>query len=145
MPPPWYRSRLFWLGLAGLVMLLLAWGIRRRTTVILSADNGDFAVGVSRTSSVIGFRLDRPGSSPVFTWEVERVQRHRNWVPPEVFAPAIRISTIRGHSVSIGIWFIVLLYTAVWYGAMVYWLRRKYRIMMNPLGRENLPELQAPP
>ncbi len=141
----WHRSRLFLFGLAGLVMLLVMWGAPPRAGVGMRFGYFRGTLELSKTPSFVGVRYiafkPRSGSAappPFWRWEISRW----GFAPVENFGPAFRYREWGSvYSVRIGIWFIVLIYAVSWFGAMVWWLRRKSRVMENPLGLANPQEL----
>ncbi|RYD19147.1 MAG: hypothetical protein EOP88_20075 [Verrucomicrobiaceae bacterium] len=145
MTTRWYRSRLFWFGLAGLVMLVGA-GVSFEGKVSAAGWSGrdrSFGVWVDPDSVSVSY-LDlrhptRAGSTggragfQTFTTEVDST--------PTFWVPAVRLdrdgATTQLH---VGIWFILLLYSAVWFGSMVWWLRRKHRLIRQVLENSMLPQ-----
>ncbi|RYD22527.1 MAG: hypothetical protein EOP88_07700 [Verrucomicrobiaceae bacterium] len=129
----WYRSRLFWCGLAGLLLLAGAWYGR--------LSGSERFMWISATNyyqlSLHPTRMDlESGRSDTFIgyfhFRYEDVEHGVG-----VFAPAVA----RLHAgFSLGYWFLLLSYTAVWLGALVLWQRRKQRLMpgviKNPENRE---------
>lgn len=132
----WYRSRLFWSGLTGLVMLLVMWGTWQRSFLGASftVSTGSFYVGKDSSTIMLGHR---DFSDPVFSSSTVAMKTGFDWLmidqgashPIQVFAPLVRYQRFTGGLLLIGIWGIVASYMLVWYLALVWWLRRKHRLM----------------
>lgn len=132
----WYRSRSFWFGLAGLVMLLAMWICGMRSSQYFGVVRPASITYVEKDSAVIEFGyfdfseaaemgiLLKPGPR----WQVIRYPADH---PSPVFPPAWGYEKTSDGSIyiRIGIWLIVTLYTVVWLVCMVWWLRRKHRLM----------------
>lgn len=142
MIPRWYTSRLFSFGLAGWVMLLVWWSCFAGHTPWIGWVTADSSYGISRDPAVIKLtHLD------IRLTGLTHMPRRGPWagsgrwedVSPEPAiwhaGPAIRYEA-KGASkhILIGIWFIISIYTSVWLGGLIWWHRRKLRLMADPLG-----------
>ncbi len=140
MSTRWHHSRVFWLGLVGLIMLLIMWGTPPRTQLDLSISTASamYSIGKDPSSIVVRYlnykSLGISGYVRPKTWEATRTKLGKEWVPREIFAPPFRKATHLAPVYAIGIWFIVAVYVVLWYGIMVWWLRRKHRLMNSPPG-----------
>jgi len=139
---PWYRSRLFWLGLPGLVFMLWLWlakadqrlffghnaitGPNEQSTRSIGSSDGVILQSTSRNDfhggklPVLGFRgfkagLDR--DEPVTYFPVR---------PFGIISKATYQSETRG--IWVAWWVVISAYTAVWLGAVAGWQRRKARL-----------------
>ncbi len=140
MTARWYRSRLFWSGLTGLVMLVSSWFLFARTRATIGWLGTDSAYSAIKDSACIGLSY----------WNLRhRILRGATGLKPgfhagksegdpfpfdEFFEPAFRYRD-QGYQkeIRIGIWFIVAFYTATWLGGMIWWQRRKRRLMHHSL------------
>jgi hypothetical protein len=134
----WYRSRVFWFGLPGLVLLMFMWFGYPRSFheaqwdthhVRRSVGFGEGAVGfyvhtnshwrgIEDISRGPGFHLDG--------YEVESGEEAPLFGP--AFHSGSRVDSFRGYTtVEFSLWFIVLLYLVLWLGTLVWWQRRRYR------------------
>lgn len=137
---PWYRSRLFWLGLPGLLFMLWLWlvkadysfsfsytaitGPAKSTTRSIITHNGTIYQGTSWDSG--------PGRSG-FRWSAVHRPRPVFKVPDRPFE--IERGTTDGpggHSeyreIWLAWWVAVSAYTAVWLGSVAGWQRRKAQL-----------------
>ncbi|RYD19148.1 MAG: hypothetical protein EOP88_20080 [Verrucomicrobiaceae bacterium] len=139
MTPHWYRSRLFWSGLAGLAMLLVAWiGFRKASYFIdlgvrghffsLSNSPADFMLGYADLSPDF-----RSGSYDALEFDWKKLP-HRDLVYDDMFGNPF-YSELSADSIYlyIAIWFVVATYIVLWICCMIWWQRRKHRLMTNPL------------
>lgn len=122
----WLRSRLFWLGLIGLVFLIVMWG-RHETTVIggtFSTANGTYSLGWGNGTLRFGYL---GFSHPNFDGERPEpgLKVARRPVPEGVetsnFAPLFYRDEF-GVMNYLAIWFIVAVYFVFWYIGLL-WLR----------------------
>lgn len=137
----WYRSRSFLIGLMGLVMLAGSFAFYARTYAAVQWDSPDQAFSVSKGRDVIGisyaryrgFNLDmRSTYSTGFTFTGYDFGRE---VPVgQFFRPMWYLhednndgTVIR--NLFISQWFVVLIYFLAWLAGMVWWHRRKHRLM----------------
>lgn len=130
---PWYRSRLFWLGLPGLVFLLWGWLANSHSGYIgwLGGDHfhtvGHHFGCVEFTRAVdlgMGFEFGDQGLR----------NEHLVEPPNELWPPAFRFEhevepgTQRVSTVRIADWAIVLAYILLWTAGQGRWQRRKARL-----------------
>jgi hypothetical protein len=136
-PRPFYRSRLFWLGLPGLIFLMWVWlGTRPyfvwtqkgypSVIVLAGTDSGTYRLAWHRRlSSAIQFSstglrtvtsTQEPGPlfPPAFGYQSDE-------------SPGIRRST----EIRLSHWLAVAIYLAVWLTACGLWQRRKRRLLEN--------------
>lgn len=128
---PWYRSRLFWLGLPGLVFLCFSWGrgganttsiwwSGSRGALTLCDDNQRLEISWIEGLKGFGFQIQSDSAHP----EVDALHRLsplqvRRF--PEYHFPKV--------SVLVAYWMLLLLYLVVWLGALAGWQRRKARLI----------------
>jgi hypothetical protein len=146
---PWYRSRLFWLGLPGLLFLLWGWLADPLAVSGVTVTLGDYRLTVGDWSRVgriswevygSGGRLSAQGirtfsgrlggSVPVDEGEVRDRQ---------AFPPAFRYEVQEDHSTPVGLrripqvrvayWLLLLLYLPAWGALLAGWQRRKSRLL----------------
>ncbi len=141
----WYRSRLFWSGLAGLVILVVSWGASYRMAAGVSGEAPGWIGVIGKTpQSIFIFRLsyDTPGKRPIFPAAPRVGFFSRPGVPqyPGVFfVPVVEIEKSgNGRGIFIGIWAAITAYFFLWTGVLVWWQRRKHRLM-----KLSLPETPA--
>lgn len=144
---PWYRSRLFWLGLPGLVFMLWLW---------LAKADQVFAFGHHAITGSTGstFRSISTSDGSInqttlrYNW-VSRARRGFHWrgfhhsgaglAPekityfPRPFAIIRKTSwpveeALVQREIRLAWWVVISAYTAVWLGAVAGWQRRKARI-----------------
>lgn len=133
MSSRWHRSRLFWLGLAGLVMLAAA-GVSFRDKVSVAgwaSARCSFGISASPDSIIFGYVNHRhPALAGSTSWKTGFHTYSVVASTPTLWVPAMRMdqegATIRIH---LALWFILFSYSAVWFGGMVWWLRRKHRLI----------------
>lgn len=137
MTPRWYHSRLFWLGLTGLLMLCGAgksfegrisqagWTGKDRAFGIIGNPDAVVLVHVDpRHPDLAGLKSLTSGFHTL-SWDAGST--------PTLWVPAVRLEREGSFTrITFAIWFILLLYSVVWFGGMVWWLRRKHRLMTNP-------------
>lgn len=138
MTYPWYRSRSFWFGLVGLVMLLTGW------------------LALPRSGLQLNYTKVSPGGWPYVTYSVSRNVGNLSFCrmesvtsnSPRVEETGWRASTYRvgevegkdffgeiwfayddGSGFAVANWFIVTTYIFLWLGGLVLWQRRKHRLM----------------
>jgi hypothetical protein len=143
MISPWYRSRLFWFGLLGLLFLLWGWadwGLPSSLTAKLG--NSRLVVGNQAGTLRIAWQSD-PASPAGFT-----ISGHTGTRAPDhirLFPPAFRHSEVNlsapfggGHStIRIAYWFLVLIYLPIWLVALAGWQRdrdRRVKLSNPPMG-----------
>lgn len=139
MISPWYRSRLFWFGLAGLLLLLVGWGAPPRGYAAVEFDFHRYTIVISKSNSAInasynGHEFRNPTLAHPAPWRVHSA-KSPSGVYPKIFGAAISTGEgPMGSSISIGLWFIVALYAVAWLGVMGWWRRRRHRLMNAPFG-----------
>lgn len=128
---PWYRSRLFWLGVPGLVFLM--WGWWKSGSQMVRFDNG-----ISDSNPAVGLFFDEsclmiswvfdPDSDLHFELEeagmFEQTSHHSigwfsNRFGYELEQPGYR----RFHLFYIPLWLAVAAYSVLWLGALLLWRR----------------------
>ena len=136
---PWYRSRLFWLGLPGLVFLLWAWLANVREDFHLNYlalsgpgeikgwDVGSSLGSIyhSRLKSAYGFG-SRSKSKPGLHFFHEALEPDE----PTIYFSRRPFGTVHNgdyREVWVAWWAIVLGYGITWSGALIGWQRRKAR------------------
>ena len=131
---PWQRSRLFWIGLVGLVFLVwiwlgfqsrsvdLCWGTKKAEYCAGWGGWGQMAIVINeRRQPYIGLE----GSPDLgFSWYIEELDPDDG---PELIAPALFLDTDR-FGIFVANWLVVGLYTALWLSGLGIWQRRKRRL-----------------
>lgn len=136
---PWYRSRLFFFGLAGLVMLLWLWfGFpsispsvafhTSKSTYGASYEDGSFYYGYYQYAHPENADAVPPSG---FEFAMQDNRNDAYWLNQvDLFDPALVVSIGPWNGgVDLAIWVIVVLYTALWLSGLVCWQRRKRRLM----------------
>ena len=156
-PRPFYRSRLYWLGLPGLLFLLWVWwdsggnysdfsgyerGSRIATVKIHHGcvqlwAHADKLTPSPTSLDFLFFRFqfqDRKFDLPVgLSWQIEKDEAlgddpaAAGWVPSP--GAAFPKPELRGVEVSVALWFMVLVYLCGLSLTMLWWQRRKSRMM----------------
>jgi hypothetical protein len=137
---PWYRSRLFWLGVPGLVFLMWGWiaslfaeqGFRLTfnpylhrsapsATILLSTHCVTFWAGevhgaFTGPRTGVGFWSEpvSPDPRPIG----EKLRNPVEWI----------VYDGRWGGLRIDLWFMITVYMAIWVPSLVYWQRRKARV-----------------
>ena len=141
-PKPFYRSRLFWLGLPGLMFLLWFW--------LIFSPKGIFINAGLRSGSILSFQ-----SAIEFTfsdeerrlWEVEVLpleeadridhtdpvfkQDSESWTGESVVGGRPRLAFFRMDYLSMRPWWPSAAYLVVWLGLLWGWQHRKTRMLLN--------------
>ena len=125
-PRPFYRSRLFWLGLPGLVFLLWGWwismGHQSAAGFPGNAFIGQMGGEVFACSDSGGWPMWGDFSSMHREITVAEVRELKNWWAAETeTSPSLRM-------ILIPYYWPVLAYTVTWLLTLAWWQRRKYRI-----------------
>lgn len=150
MSPRWYLSRIFWFGLAGLLMLVVMWVTHQRSILIVGWTSGSgmewygggWGEGVVYAGYVDYGHPDFAGTSRTPGFDFSRVSPPVDR-PSHLFSSAFGRRTFGTVTVHfIGIWFITAIYTVTWYVGMVFWLRRKHGLM-NTLPPAHRPARHA--
>ena len=132
---PWYRSRLFLLGIPGLVFGVWAWGLMPTPSLSLSYSTGrnQMIVAPSEHKVIAIHQRPFPASATgprgfrIYSYNLASVHAGNGTGVP----PAIRWRTreldpgVVVRDVFIAYWAVVALYTAAWILALVGWQRRK--------------------
>lgn len=133
---PWYRSRLFWLGVPGLVFLLWVWIAVPQTFNSFSWETTRFQVIAAVQSHKLtvvkrpfpnvvqttnrGIKL-RPGL--LSSYSVGGPSSYPLRVRKREIGPGVVVS-----DATISTWVLVPTYIVIWMGVMLWWQRRKRRI-----------------
>ncbi len=132
---PWHRSRLFLLGIPGLVFGVWAWGVMPTPSLSLSYATGhnQLIVAPSEHKVIAIHQRPLPSSAKgprgfrIYPYNLASVRAGAGTGVP----PAFRWETreldpgIVVRDVFVAYWAVVLLYTAGWIVALVGWQRRK--------------------
>jgi hypothetical protein len=135
---PWYRSRLFWLGIPGLVFMLWLWlakaresfsfrhtgitGPRESTSRSIGTSDGLIYQATVRSS----FGVSGPHEIG-FHGSLEALESER----PTCYLPLRPFGIIRENEyreIWLAWWAVIPAYTVVWLGAVACWQRRKSRL-----------------
>ena len=131
----WYRSRLFWFGLLGLLFLIWAWWAYLRTALSISWGTKKaeycFGWGDSDVAFVVNRREFHTGleGSPELGFHT----REEPLGPEDetiIFKPAFYLESDR-FGIFVGQWVIAVLYTVLWLGGVALWQRRKFRMVRS--------------
>ena len=124
MPSPWYRSRLFWFGLPGLLGLLWIWfgNLGKATAVCWGNHAAEYCLGWEQ--GVIAFIINKGGPPNVGFYGYHH-DLPSDW-EIQIFAPALWLDDDRV-GIYIGDWVLVSAYLIIWIAALVLWQRRKHR------------------
>ena len=149
MPRPWYRSRLFWLGVPGFAAILWAW-----LTPLCSHEGGYFSArwiapgnfyqgfGVTQDFHRLELWLGRPYAglgNPFRQTGVTRTKfpfeevRH-SWANNETGPIWFEWGNPSADSFTIALdyWFLLPAYLAAWTGSVAFWQRRKRSRAQTP-------------
>jgi len=126
-------SRLFWLGLPGLLFLLWGWVVWI-SPPSLTATIGNSRLTVGNWAGTLRVVWETRGGTPGgFTVSGRTGTRAPDLIDP--FPPAIRYSKVnlpggnRFVTVSIAYWFLIIVYLPLWLGTVAWWVRRKARLL----------------
>lgn len=124
MPSHWYRSRLFWFGLPGLLGLLWIWfgNVRKATAVCWGNSHTEYCLGWEQ--GVVGFVINK-GGPPNVGFHGYHHDLPSDW-EIQIFAPALWLDDDR-FGIYIGDWVLVSIYLIIWIAALIFWQRRKHR------------------
>lgn len=132
---PRHRSRVFWLGIPGLLFLLWGW-IDWSSPPSMAVRIGTSRLTVGNWAGVLRMVwVTDPGGSG-FAISSRTGTRAPDLINP--FPPAIRHSRVnlpggnRFMTVSIAYWFLILLYLPLWLGVAAGWQRHKVRLPRSP-------------
>ena len=137
-PKPFYRSRLFWLGLPGLVFLLWAGlGFSGRAVdagmrvhyydINLAVSDGYLAAQYFDFTPI----RHKQGSSP-WVWRLEeRIGESYSGSVFRVYPLSYNgePGAITSYALEARFWFLTLLYLIAWFGILAAWQRRKARLL----------------
>jgi hypothetical protein len=136
---PWYRSRLIWLGMPGLLFLLWGW-VDRSPSSLLTAKGSKLRLTTgNRTGTLTVAWETRPGGSGDFAISGRTGTGTPGSIP--LFPPAIQhwkvdLSGFPGGgsatTVKVAYWFLIIVYLPLWLGVLAGWQRRKGRLLKSP-------------
>lgn len=145
---PWYRSRLIWLGIPGLLFLIWASLGNPNRFGMLELQWGEHSVAFMDRHLMLQIQVRIPKAGPlgpfVYGYVKPTISRPLG-EPPGRFPPAMKsmgwYSGRRGSSgdVSIAYWFLTVVYLAMGSGALALWQWRKVRLAKRRL-LEAIPE-----
>lgn len=129
MPRPWYRSRLFWLGLVPLLFLVWVWWDSTTYTsgVHFRSAHREYVVGQGEGYVGVGLGTGRAlylSTSPL-GWSFHRSRDLGPALPPavEVYLDHPEM----GYLVGVAVWLLVAGFTPTWIACLIWWQRRKRR------------------
>lgn len=137
---PWYRSRLFWLGVPGLVFLMWGWlaNVRNdfhvRHTAWRGSDLLGWDIGTSLGSIYYSRSESNPGRGSTFKLGFNTFHETLDPDEPTVYFPVRPFGIVREpdyEEVWVAWWMMVVSYTLFWLGGLVGWQRRKVRLKKN--------------
>jgi hypothetical protein len=125
-PRPFYRSRLFWLGLPGLVFLLWSWWDSVGENKGVAWTSGGVGTFAYISYSVIGVGTDSGGRhyEGLTPWKNGGLSKPA--FPSPVILREPRADLI---SFEVPLWLLILLYLVAWPLTLGWWQRRKSRIL----------------
>ncbi len=123
-PRPFYRSRLFWLGLPGLVFLLWGWWMSMGYFSGMMVGHGSLFVMQAKASIVAGWVVTSP-----IDWTVFDSTHEQLTVSDVEELPVMRELIANGSYALIPYYLPVLAYTATWLLTLAWWQRRKSRLL----------------
>lgn len=143
---PWYRSRVFWFGLPGFLLLIWVWGayLRKPVSACWGTQYAQYCLGWG--DGLFEYIAIRYKYSAVLTDGREQgfFLIDEPFYPEDetiVFASPFGVvqdsdgdSKVSGFSV--GHWVIVALYTLVWISGLAWWQRRKYLFQQRAVHAE---------
>lgn len=139
---PWHRSRLFWLGVLGLVLLIGAWGMSNfhgtQATMagrhLVISEKGRLLWHHSPTNNPIRFLFTSEGADLFLStsqWAIdssEVLPEDRRWLPlPQIE----RMAALDQRFVILPYWLLTTSYLAIWLLSLTGWQRRKARRLKN--------------
>jgi tRNA uridine 5-carboxymethylaminomethyl modification enzyme len=130
----WYRSRLFWVGLPGLLLLLSGWFLFPQTSTEIGWGWPDQQIWVGDRSGELVIASVQDPSSRL---SIGFLADGRSHLPPSevmYFPGAFRrekliFTPIILTTASFGYWLLLLGYLAVWLPILAFWQRRKSRLL----------------
>jgi len=139
---PWYRSRLFWLGIPGLLFLLWGWvDWSAPPSLTVKIGNSRVIAGNSAGALRMVWATNPSGTGMAISGRTGT--RAPDLINP--FPPAIRHWKVnlpggsRFITVTIGYWFLIIVYLPLWLGVLAGWQRHKVRLVKTEPGAA--PEL----
>lgn len=132
---PWYRSRLFWLGIPGLAFLVWCWLALDQRNAGIAWTTPEYRWGLSDSEGFVqlaiikGSGLTDGYPSGLSFWSRVFSRANVLWFP-KAFQhvhplPGNKITT---EYIRVSYWLLILLYLATWLGALTGWQRRKARL-----------------
>jgi len=134
VPRPFYRSRLFWLGLPGLFFLLSGWFLFPRTSTEIGWGWPDQQIWVGDRSGELVIASVQDPSSGLSIGFLADGRSHRPPSEVRYFPRAFRreklwFAPMLLRTVSFGYWLLLLGYLAVWLPVLAIWQGRKSRLL----------------
>lgn len=142
MSRSFHRSRLFWLGVPGVIALVWGWFAFPQRSTEIGWRSGVTRYSCSDRSGVIAFAVDENGGSfQGFSFEVDPrdpglESEETRFFPPPVRRVVVDVEDFSMRSLSFSHWFLLLGYLAVWLPALVWW--RSLRVRARAGRRELL-------
>jgi phosphatidylglycerophosphate synthase len=142
MMRPWYRSRLFWLGLSVLVFFLWSWADSQRFESWISKEGRGRILVLRQAEGTVSFLVvSYAGSGPAGSGfnaarsKVEADPYYEGPAKPRWFGPAfhhwvwdIDEGAERQETWEVAWWVIAAGYLVIWTGILVFWQRRRARL-----------------
>ena len=152
---PWYRSRLFWLGIPGLLFLLWAWvesNVVRLKALVqpgfvwssqgklcwheVDAATGGWEVTVDYREGTLSVSRQEEfvtaccfGTSRGFISRTPVMIAERRWFPPPRWEAVQLDASSSYRLISLPYWLLTGGYAGVWLGGLAGWQRRKARLL----------------
>lgn len=140
---PFYHSRLFWLGLPGLLFLLWSWEDSGKAIRTISWNGKGMARQVDLWNGVV--RVVQVVDPKLYAGPMQKLGIHRAEIPLAdrgkaspggfVFAPLISAEEDEHALVRIPFWFAICLYLPAWWTTLIWWQRRKVRLLILHSGK----------
>jgi hypothetical protein len=131
---PWYRSRLFWLGMPGFVFLLFLWIAFLRTvqTACWTTENSQWFISWGDSNIALGHHLE---AAPSWRRELgfELLDESSDSDEELIYFPRafsfgnLTVGTAQIRDLWISNWFALTLYSTAWISSLVWWQKRKRR------------------
>jgi hypothetical protein len=130
---PWYRSRLFWLGMPCLLFLFWGWFAKSRVWGEVKVGGHRLAIGNTEGQLRILFTGSSHGFVIAGRQGTDHQARETSLLPSAIKLTVIDFSSgWRLTNLKLAYWFLLLLYVTAWSIWLVAWQRRKARLLKAP-------------
>jgi hypothetical protein len=131
---PWYRSRLFWLGVPGFVFFLFVWIAFLRTVqeACWTTEKSEWFISWGDSNIALGHRLEATPSwrrdlGFEFFDDPLDVDEEIIYFPRAFSFGDSTVGDTQIQDLWISNWFALTLYSSVWISTLVWWQKRKQR------------------